>query len=164
MKRVIIGLCLTLILGACDQDQDQDSPLPQRDPNPPGNVPATSSTQPAPPSSPQSALPPADETPKNEPSTQLDSAAQQITTETLHAVDSAKQALATQLKAFNEKCPISGDPVTEEGGLFTFEGKTFGFCCPDCIDTFKKAPEKYAAALTQEMNKLTNDAKTLMTK
>jgi YHS domain-containing protein len=48
---------------------------------------------------------------------------------------------------FNKKCPISGDAVDPKAQTFTYKGKKIGFCCPDCIDAFKKNPEKYMKGL-----------------
>src|SRR5215217_3580922 len=44
----------------------------------------------------------------------------------------------------NKKCPVSGDPIDPKGQTFTYKGKKIGFCCDECIDSFKKEPEKYA--------------------
>lgn len=34
----------------------------------------------------------------------------------------------------NDHCPIMGGDVTAEGGTVEWDGKTVGFCCPQCID------------------------------
>jgi len=55
---------------------------------------------------------------------------------------------STQASApVNKKCPVSGDPVDPKGQTFSFKGQKIGFCCDDCIDSFKKDPEKYAKNL-----------------
>ena len=53
----------------------------------------------------------------------------------------------TQAKAagpVNKFCAVEGkghdvDPKV----TYVYKGKTIGFCCADCIDEFKKDPEKY---------------------
>ena len=44
----------------------------------------------------------------------------------------------------NKMCPVTGDPVDGKTS-YEYEGKTYNFCCPGCIDEFKKNPEKYSA-------------------
>jgi YHS domain-containing protein len=44
----------------------------------------------------------------------------------------------------NKFCAVEGkghdvDPKV----TYVYKGKTIGFCCSDCIDEFKKDPEKY---------------------
>ena len=39
-------------------------------------------------------------------------------------------------------CPISGDKVNPKAS-YEYKGKTYQFCCMQCIDKFKKNPEKY---------------------
>ena len=48
----------------------------------------------------------------------------------------------------NEICPVGGEAVD---GMTTYEykGKIYNFCCPMCIDEFKKNPEKYSAKAKQ---------------
>lgn len=41
-------------------------------------------------------------------------------------------------------CPVSGEPMgTDEGIAYTYEGKEYRFCCPMCLEEFKKDPAKY---------------------
>lgn len=45
-------------------------------------------------------------------------------------------------------CPVMGQPIDKD--LFVeYEGKKVYFCCPGCVDTFKKDPEKYLSKLPQ---------------
>src|SRR5688500_11628824 len=47
----------------------------------------------------------------------------------------------------NTVCPVSGDPVDAKSAFaFTHEGKTYGFCCEECVEPFKKNPEKFTKA------------------
>ncbi len=41
-------------------------------------------------------------------------------------------------------CPVMGGAASKDYS-YTHEGKTYYFCCPWCIDEFKKNPEKYAS-------------------
>lgn len=45
-------------------------------------------------------------------------------------------------KPVNTKCPILGEAIDPKITT-TYQGKTIAFCCKDCIDDFKKDPEKY---------------------
>jgi YHS domain-containing protein len=41
-------------------------------------------------------------------------------------------------------CPVSGEPVSKDSNItYTYKGKVYRFCCPACIEAFKKDPEKY---------------------
>lgn len=44
----------------------------------------------------------------------------------------------------NTVCPVSGDKIDEKvKATYTYEGKTYNFCCAMCIDSFKKDPQEY---------------------
>ena len=45
----------------------------------------------------------------------------------------------------NKYCPVDTDKPIDPKVLYVYDGKTYGFCCPDCINDFKKDPAKYAA-------------------
>ena len=50
--------------------------------------------------------------------------------------------------AINEFCAVEKDnKIDPNGKTYTYNGKIIGFCCDDCIDEFKKNPEKYMATL-----------------
>lgn len=53
----------------------------------------------------------------------------------------------------NKICPVSGDKIDDEGRKATYEynGKIYNFCCPMCIETFKKDPEKYIKKVEEEL-------------
>ena len=62
-------------------------------------------------------------------------------------------AAVAQQPAGKMFCPVSGDEAKTK---FSYEhnGKTYYFCCPDCIKDFKKDPEKWIAAMKKgEMEK-----------
>ena len=47
-------------------------------------------------------------------------------------------------KAFNKFCAVEQEnKIDPKGGTYVYKDKVIGFCCPDCIDEFKKDPEKY---------------------
>ncbi len=44
----------------------------------------------------------------------------------------------------SDVCPVSGEPVSKDTNItYTYKGKVYRFCCPACIEAFKKDPEKY---------------------
>lgn len=54
-------------------------------------------------------------------------------------------APATQASAqpINKYCAVEKDHPVDPTVTYLYQGKTIGFCCDDCIPTFKKDPEKY---------------------
>ncbi len=51
------------------------------------------------------------------------------------------QAVAADTQAV---CPVSGEPVSADSNItYSYKGTVYRFCCPRCIDEFKKDPEKY---------------------
>lgn len=43
-----------------------------------------------------------------------------------------------------EVCPVSGDVLKgDEKYTYEYKGTTYRFCCPQCVEEFKKDPEKY---------------------
>lgn len=48
-----------------------------------------------------------------------------------------------------ETCPVMGGKISREIYV-DYEGKRIYFCCPACIDTFKKDPEKYIQILKSQ--------------
>jgi YHS domain-containing protein len=53
----------------------------------------------------------------------------------------------------NKICPVSGEKIEEdmEPVTYEYEGKIYNFCCPMCIDEFKKDPEKYIQKVEEEL-------------
>ena len=49
--------------------------------------------------------------------------------------------------AVNKLCPIMGNPVNADGVKVVYEGKVYGFCCADCVEPFKKDPQKAIASM-----------------
>ena len=64
----------------------------------------------------------------------------------IHAADSAAPATqpAVDPKPVNSKCLVTGEDI-DPAMTVVYDGKTYGFCCADCIKAFNKNPEKYLA-------------------
>jgi len=62
-------------------------------------------------------------------------------------------ALDTQaVNVGNKICPISGEKISEKTkATYEHDDKIYNFCCPMCIDTFKKDPEKYINKVNEEL-------------
>ena len=57
-------------------------------------------------------------------------------------------APTTQATPVNKYCAVMGeDHAVDPKVTVQHKGKTVGFCCPDCIDAFKKDPDKYVAKM-----------------
>jgi len=51
----------------------------------------------------------------------------------------------------NAVCPVMGGEVNKDTPYKTeHNGKTIGFCCPGCIETFNSDPEKYMAKIDKK--------------
>jgi YHS domain-containing protein len=66
-------------------------------------------------------------------------------------VKSAAKKPATQpttqpSKPVNKNCAVEQDHEADAKITYAWNGKTYAFCCKDCIDEFKKNPEKYKNA------------------
>ena len=46
----------------------------------------------------------------------------------------------------NKNCAVEQEHSADPKIVTLHDGKTYAFCCEDCIDTFKKDPAKYANA------------------
>ncbi len=48
-------------------------------------------------------------------------------------------------------CPVSGEPVSKDSKItYTYKGTVYRFCCTDCLEEFKKDPEKYIKQMTEQ--------------
>jgi YHS domain-containing protein len=45
----------------------------------------------------------------------------------------------------NKMCAVETDQPIDPSFTLVYDGKTYGFCCKDCMAKFKADPEKYAA-------------------
>ncbi|MEK6727849.1 MAG: YHS domain-containing protein [Candidatus Omnitrophota bacterium] len=51
----------------------------------------------------------------------------------------------------NKICPVSGEKIDEKTkATYEYQGKIYNFCCPACIESFKKDPEKYIKKVEEE--------------
>ena len=62
----------------------------------------------------------------------------------VRADDAKAPATSQPAAATNAKCPITGEDVDPKITT-VYDGKTYAFCCGDCVASFKKDPAKYAA-------------------
>ena len=56
-------------------------------------------------------------------------------------------AQTASAKPINQYCPINKDDKVDPAVTTVYKGQVIGFCCSDCIDEFKKDPEKYMKTL-----------------
>ena len=62
-----------------------------------------------------------------------------------------KGAVNKPVAVGNTICPVSGEQIDEmTKATYVYEGKIYNFCCPKCIDTFKKDPQKYIKKIEQQ--------------
>ena len=52
-------------------------------------------------------------------------------------------------KAFNSVCPVTGEDADKEI-TYTYNGKTYSFCCKKCLKKFKADPEKYSSNISDD--------------
>lgn len=50
----------------------------------------------------------------------------------------------------NKICPVSGEKIDEKI-TYEYQGKIYHFCCLQCIEDFKKDPEKYIKKVEEEL-------------
>ncbi len=77
----------------------------------------------------------------------------QARTEHEHGVtETSKAAVSGEaVNVGNKICPVSGENIKEKTkATYEYQGKIYNFCCPMCIDEFKKNPEKYIKKIEQE--------------
>jgi len=52
----------------------------------------------------------------------------------------------------NKICPVTGEKIDEKTkATYEYQGKAYNFCCPMCIDEFKKDPQKYIKKVEEEL-------------
>ena len=62
------------------------------------------------------------------------------------------QAESIAVDIGNKICPVSGEKINETvKATYEYEGKIYNFCCPMCVDEFKKKPQKYIDKVNQEL-------------
>jgi YHS domain-containing protein len=51
----------------------------------------------------------------------------------------------------NKICPVSGEKIDQKlKATYEYEGKIYNFCCPMCVEEFKKDPHKYIEKIKEE--------------
>jgi len=66
------------------------------------------------------------------------------------------------IQEMNKICPVMGGEA-QKNVNYEYKGKMYYFCCPNCVETFKKDPEKYIKKL-EEMEKEEKEGKGKMEK
>jgi YHS domain-containing protein len=57
----------------------------------------------------------------------------------------------TAVDVGNQICPVSGEKIDAKSkATYEYEGKIYNFCCPACIEEFKKDPQKYIKKIDEE--------------
>ncbi len=52
----------------------------------------------------------------------------------------------------NKICPVSGEEIDEENkATYEYNGVIYNFCSPECIEEFKKEPQKYVDKVEKEL-------------
>jgi len=64
-----------------------------------------------------------------------------------------KGEAASDAKAWNKVCPMSGAPIDLSVPTVSYNGKEYGFCNSSCISHFKSDPEKYSKNLSKDGGK-----------
>ncbi len=51
------------------------------------------------------------------------------------------------VKSPKDVCPVSGEAIGKDSSAtYVYNGKSYKFCCPSCINKFKENPDKYIMA------------------
>lgn len=54
----------------------------------------------------------------------------------------------------NTVCPVTGEKIdAKTKATYEYQGKIYNFCCPMCIDEFKKDPDKYTKKIKEGRGK-----------
>ncbi len=65
-----------------------------------------------------------------------------------------KQTKSAAIEVGNKICPVSGEKIDEKTkATYEYQGKIYNFCCPMCIEEFKKDPGKYIKKIAEEKQK-----------
>ena len=74
-------------------------------------------------------------------------------TEAAHHVDPSAAVIKPGEAKLGDStvCPVSGEHFTVDASSpkVEYQGKTYFFCCNDCVADFQKNPEKFVAKLNQ---------------
>ncbi len=73
-------------------------------------------------------------------------------------ISTVEQSLKA-INAGNKICPVSGEKINEETkAAYEYQGKIYNFCCPACIEDFKKDPKKYIKKVEEELQAESKEA------
>jgi len=76
----------------------------------------------------------------------------QMNKETAVSATTATESAKKAEDVGNKICPVSGEKIAEKTkATYEYQGKIYNFCCPMCIDEFKKDPEKYIKKVEEEL-------------
>jgi len=76
----------------------------------------------------------------------------QTSSEHKHEMAPSAESLKEAINVGNKICPVSGDKINEKTkATYEYEGKIYNFCCPMCIEEFKKDPDKYIKKVEEEL-------------
>jgi YHS domain-containing protein len=55
------------------------------------------------------------------------------------------------VNAGNNICPVTGGTIPKDSNVtYEYKGVIYNFCCSDCVNAFKKDPEKYIKKVQEE--------------
>lgn len=63
----------------------------------------------------------------------------------LQAADATPSTQPVDSKPVNSKCLVTGEDI-DPAVTVVYDGKTYGFCCADCVKAFNKNPQKYLSS------------------
>jgi len=75
----------------------------------------------------------------------------------------AQNERSVSVNVGNKICPVTGNEVDGKT-TYEYQGKIYNFCCPACIDEFKKDPEKYIKKVEEELKSQPKDVKSQIQK
>lgn len=63
-------------------------------------------------------------------------------------------AVLAATDAGNTICPVTDEKIdAKTKATYEYQGKVYNFCCPMCIDEFKKDPDKYIKKIEEGKEK-----------
>ena len=69
---------------------------------------------------------------------------QMMTDEQMKGMEAKKAEPSTGAAGEMASCPVLGTTMSKDKMIpYEYKGKTYYFCCPPCVEKFKKNPEEY---------------------
>jgi len=84
---------------------------------------------------------------------------QLVLADSMYTHSEATQAVQGTENAGNKICPVTGEEIDEKyKATYEYKGKIYNFCCENCVEVFKKDPQKYIKKTEEEkqLDKLDN--------